>query len=195
MVGPALNFWSAERQMDFQKKMSDTAHQREVADLKKAGLNPILSASRGGASTPGGAQANVGDIKPITSALEAKALAANAKTAISNSKLAETNSAFADKEFQSLNNDPRKWDMHIEHKYGGTPGPISSATSLWKNQLDKLSKPVWNLTDSMRDKTKGYKSAGSDEVRDALGMPRKDGSKKLKWYDKRNWTEFQPIRR
>lgn len=47
---------AAEKQMSFQSIMSGTAHQREVEDLKKAGLNPVLSANGGaGASTPTGA--------------------------------------------------------------------------------------------------------------------------------------------
>lgn len=50
------NSAQALRQMQFQDTMSRTAHQREVADLRAAGLNPILSAQRG-ASTPGGAMA------------------------------------------------------------------------------------------------------------------------------------------
>lgn len=52
-----FNAEQAQLNRDFQAAMSSTAHQREVADLKAAGINPILSANTQGATTPSGATA------------------------------------------------------------------------------------------------------------------------------------------
>lgn len=54
-----FNAQEAQKNREFQWDLSSTAYRRGMADMKAAGLNPILAYSQGGASATGGAQASV----------------------------------------------------------------------------------------------------------------------------------------
>jgi len=56
LLGGLFGRSSAKKSIAFQREMATTAHQKEVADLRAAGLNPILSGMGGsGARASGGA--------------------------------------------------------------------------------------------------------------------------------------------
>lgn len=91
----------AREQMQFQERMSSSAHQRQVEDMRKAGLNPMLSANQGGASAPAGQNAT---LQPVD---RAKGLGAGLQSAMAmqdmNMQLANSKSGIALQSAQALN--------------------------------------------------------------------------------------------
>lgn len=53
------NLKIAREQMSFQERMSNTSYQRAIKDMSAAGINPMLAYMKGGASSPGGASAQM----------------------------------------------------------------------------------------------------------------------------------------
>lgn len=78
------NLRIAREQMAFQERMSNTAYQRRIEDLKRSGVNPMLALSSGGASSPSGASATMGDAigQGVNSAMDVLRLRSDLATAM-----------------------------------------------------------------------------------------------------------------
>lgn len=87
----------AERNRDWQEEMSNTSVQRRIADLKAAGLNPLLavSSASSGASTPSGSQADIKHFDPATITTMMNGLA-NAKLTQAQAKAQEQENSIFD---------------------------------------------------------------------------------------------------
>ena len=160
---------ASARQMAFQREMSNTAYQRGMSDMKKAGLNPILSGKLGGASSPTGASyvpENIG-----SQAASTGMAVASAKQQIINQR--EVNRG------QQITNDLNKLDLDALKRTGLSPMQMKhtvfnqAGSEIYSNAKSSMTSATDAVTKSL-DQTTGYFRTLARDIKKSLNISAKE---------------------
>lgn len=165
------------RDRAFQERMSSTAWQRSVRDMKAAGINPLLAFDKGGASTPGGSKATIANPLENTASTAMQLKRNNEEIKLLQAQTAKTMSE----------------KMNIDQNMG-IKGPGAAAAGSVQNMIEDIKKNVPSietnlnsaraaLTDMMEEAD--LKNAGKNLTH--FKVKKSDLGKKLEeWWNNRS---------
>lgn len=159
LLTSAFNVHEMRQNRRFQAQMANTAHQREMADLKAAGLNPILTATGGnGAPVPSGGAPQVDHQDYVSKALSASQAAL--MSAQTKKTLAEADSA----QTQAWLNDQTRW---FNYRQAEANSALAS-NSVFKSDVETDSPVLRAYRQSLID---GYSQMHSAAEAARLSLP------------------------
>lgn len=120
-VSSAFGQRSADKQMAFQEQMSNTSYQRAMADMRAAGLNPMLAYSQGGASTPAGA-AHSAEPSNLTAAAQIQQQSAQTRLATAQGSSAQAQASLDKAVANEIKNNPAARKAYVNQQLYGTSG-------------------------------------------------------------------------
>jgi len=152
----AQNMDIANKQMHFQRRMSNSSYQRATKDMIAAGLNPMLAYSQGGASTPSGATTRMESTttKGIQSALNAiqtnsavdlqrsQTAQSGTQASLNSAQTAKVNAETANEMLRSPNIKAELPKLNAEIANIGAQTKLHSASEAQTRQVTGISAPA-----------------------------------------------------